>query len=181
MFQAKSTPVTIPIGNPVNFRGIGPESILVRLDLARQGHGKKGTAVKGVFKSDNRGSPRGIPSHLYSILHSLGTTVDKHRLLGESTRRDLVHLLGQLDIGFVHDHVKTGVGEPLRLILDRLDHTSGTVAHIHHPNATGKVDEFSAFNVLNDSPLRLSGKKGRHVERPPGNVLFSGLEQILCL
>ena len=145
--------VAIGIGHAVNLWCEGPESVFVRLYLARQGHGQQGPAVEGVFKAYDALPVGVIPGNLDGVFHGFGATVQQEGRLGKVPRGYLAEFFVELDGRLIgHDH-ETGVCEFFRLILYGLDHLRVAVPHIHDSDAAREINILVAVHVPHQGTL----------------------------
>src|SRR5215208_410723 len=140
---------------PVDLGDERPEALLVRVGLACEGHREHRAAVEGVLEGDYRGPPRVVARDLDRVLDRLSPGVDEERALLEVPGDQSVESLSQLDVLLVLGDVEAGVGEPLCLLLDRLDYPRVRVPDVHHPNAAAEVYERVAVHVGEQRALRL--------------------------
>jgi hypothetical protein len=135
ILESERAPVAVRVGQTIDLGREGTEAFLVGHGLRGQGHGQKGAAVEGVFEGYDGVAAGAVAGDLDGVLDRLGPRVGEHGLLERGARGGRVHLLGQLDVGFVHDYVETGVREQAGLIAHCRDHLGVTVTHCHHADA----------------------------------------------
>ncbi len=176
VMQTERTSVTVGIGHAIDFRSEGPETQLVGFDLAGQRHGEQRSTVKAVFKANDGRPLRRVSSDFDRVFHRLRTAVGKEGHLGKIARGQSIQPFGKRHVGFIHGHVKTGVRELLRLILQGGHHLGMGMADIHDTNAACKVDEFPAIHVDQDGPSGFFDESRRHIERSLRNVAVSSFD-----
>ena len=101
-----------------------------------------------------------LPRHLERRLDRLraaGHEVDPLDALGRA--RDQV--IGQLLGGLAREEARVGVGEPVQLVLDRLDHARMAVAEAGHGSATAGIEVAPAGPV--DERAAVTGDRDRVV------------------
>jgi hypothetical protein len=145
-----------------------PEALLVRSDLGGERHRQERPPVERVVEH-HHGRPAGhVPGDLHRVLHGLGARVRQHRHLRVVAGGDLVELLRQGHVRLVQGDVEAGVGVPVDLLADRLDHRRRGVAGVQHGQAGGEVDEPVAVDVLDDRAARGLDEDGDGVEHRLG-------------
>ena len=165
----------------MDFRGKGAESGLVGHDFGRQGHGEQGAAVKSQIKGNHPGTTGGMTRDLYGVFHGLGPAVEKRCPFFKGARRDLDKFFGQGHVRFVHAYMKTGVNVFAALRFNGLDHPGVAMAHVHHADAPGEIDEFPPLHIGDHGSLGLFHKMTGDVEHPPGNRPGSSFKQCFGL
>src|SRR5215208_3546058 len=153
--------VSVGRRHPIDLGDERPEAPLVRVGLAGKGHREHRAAVEGVLEGDHRGTPRVVARDLDRVLDRLGPVVDEERALLGTTGDQSVEPLGQLYVALVLGDVEAGVGKPLGLLLDCLDHPGICVPDVHHPDAAAEVYEGVAVDIGEQGPLRFIGEHRR--------------------
>src|SRR5215203_6884521 len=144
---ARRAAVCVGSRDPVDLGDERPEALLVRIRLAGEGHREHRAPVEGVLESEHRRTPRIVAGYLGRVLDRLGPGVDEERTLLRVARHQRVQLLGQLQIALILGDVEAAVGEPLGLLLYRLDHPGVRVPYVHHPDAATEVYERVAVDI----------------------------------
>ncbi len=136
----------------------GPEAQLVGRDLAGQAEREHRASVVAAGEGDDAGALGVGARDFHRVLQRLGATGQQQRFLGEVARCQRVQPLGQCHVGFVGQHLETGVGVEIQLRLDRGDHIRVAVARVEHGNAAGKIDITLAFDVPDLGIVGTGGK-----------------------
>ena len=103
-----------------------------------------------VLEHDDPGLTLGVvPGDLDGVFHAFGAAVgEKQRLLrGIAPGVAAASFSARRTASFVGADHEAGVGEFLRLGLDGRHHLGMAVPHVHHGDATGKIDIVPAFHI----------------------------------
>ena len=133
----------------INLGGERAEAALIGHDFAGQTHRQKGAPVEAARECDDRRTFGVNARDLDRVLDRLGAGIQEDRLLGKVTRRRGVEPLGEVNIGLVGEHMKTGVRKQLALLGDGLHDAWMPVPGIEHGDAGREIDESPAIDVPN--------------------------------
>ena len=136
---------------------------LVGMHLAGEREREQRAAVEAVFDAHHAGTSGGVARDLDRVLDRLGAAVHEERLLGERSRRQRREPLRQRDVTLVRRHREGGVGEAIRLPVQRVEHVRVGVADVHHPDATGKIEVHVAVDVGDADAVGGGGKHRRRM------------------
>jgi hypothetical protein len=128
-----------------------------------------------MVEDDHRGSAGRVAGNLDGVLDGLRARVEQRRALVVVAGREPVQFLADAHVALVRGDHETGVGEPLDLLADRVDHRRGGIADAGDGDARAEVDELVAVDVdkqavaaLGDEHGERRGDAGGHRARAAG-------------
>jgi hypothetical protein len=113
--------------------------------------------VEAARERDDRAALRGIARDFDRVLDGFGARRQEDRLLRRRARRELVQLLGQLDVALVWRHLKAAVRDLFELRRHCRFHVRVEVARVDDGDAAREVDVAPAFDVPELRVLRALG------------------------
>ncbi len=141
----------------VNARRRDAELPPVRHDLAGQGHGERGAAVKAAGEGDDASPASSGAGDLDGVFDSFRTGRKQDRLRFAGEWGDGVEPLANRDIGLIGHHLKGGMRIGLELTGDGRHHLGVAVAGVEHGDAAGEIHEAPPLNIPDFRTLGAGG------------------------
>ena len=126
--------------------------------------------MEGAVKRDHCRAAGGATHDLQRIFRRFRAAVGEHAADRVVHRDKCGKTIHQLDVGRVRCGIKRIVGQPGRLVANRLDHTGMAVAEVEHTNAADKIDIAFARGVPDLSVFTVAEADGVN----DGNRLANG-------
>ena len=139
------------------------------MHLAGERQRQQRAAVEAVFDAQHAWTPGRVARDLDCVLDRLGAAVHEQGLLGERSGRQRREPLRQRDVALVRRHREGGVGEAIRLPVQRVDDVRVGVADVHHPDAAGKIEEDVAVDISHADTVGRGGEHRRRMRDPAGH------------
>jgi hypothetical protein len=153
--------VLVGKGRVIDVGGEGSEVLAVHGTRSSQRQAEQGPSVKSSVERDHARSPRVRPCDLHGVLGRLRSRCEQNRLV-----RGVADEAGkprrQLDVRFVHRHLKAGVGDAIELLTHRVDHAWMAMPSVEHADAAREVQVFLAVGIPQASAFgaRREGRMG---------------------
>ena len=155
-----------------------PKADLERHHARTQSHADIGASVITVGEGDEGGAPGVVARDLDRVLHGLAAGRKEQGFLCEVTRAECVQPFGEGDIAFIGADLETGMGEVIKLRLDRLNHLLMTVTDILTTDAAAKVNIALAGDIPNFGIVGMLGRERRRISDGPSDTLIAAFLEL---
>ncbi len=156
--------IAIRVWNPIYLGRKRLEAGLIWMRLAGHRHRHVGSAVKRVFKGNDRGAARVGARDLHRIFGGFGARVHEQCFLWAFDWDDRIQPLANGDVALIRQHVEAGVEKAIKLTANCVDDGGSAVPGIEAANASRKIDQTVAVYVFDDRAFRLRNKDRRGME-----------------